>query len=44
MKERKGGGKYGVGQMERMRGGVRGEQEWRSFEVMAGWLPFQLMG
>lgn len=39
MKERKERGKYGV-----VGGGVRGEQEWRSFEVMAGWLPFQLMG
>lgn len=29
--------------MERLGGKMRGEQEWRSFEVMAGWLPFQLM-
>lgn len=24
-------------------GGMRGEEEWRSFEVMAGWLPFKPM-
>lgn len=42
MKERNEKVKYGVGQMERM-GKMRGERDWRSFEVMAGWMPCKLM-